>query len=232
MNRFSSLIVAGIACALLFDAGAAAQSLGEVARREQANKSTRRKARRVYTTDDFVRPEPPVPASGAAPASTAADSKPKEHFRLAPFVPTPEFVVEKMLEVAGVGPDDTVYDLGCGDGRILIMAAQEFGANAVGVELDEVLYNRVVERVEKLGLKDKIKIIHGDLLDVDLSPATVVTLYLEPNANERVRPNLEKYLRHGARVVSHDFAIPGWEPDRVERPPQEGATHRVYLYRR
>ncbi len=216
------------AATLLLAAAAPGQSLGELARRQRANKDTRPKAQRVYTTDDFARPELPAPTGPAVAAGPAGVS-------LAPFVPSPESVVEKMLELAQVQAADTVYDLGCGDGRILIRAAQRFGASAVGIELDEDLYKKASERVRQLGLQEKVKIIHGDMLQLDLSPATVVTLYLLPSANEKLRPNMEKYLRQGARVVAHDFEVPGWKPERVEVVPEPGprpAQHTLYLYRR
>lgn len=156
----------------------------------------------------------------------------KKAEKLAPFVPSPPQVVEKMLQLADVKPGDTVYDLGCGDGRIVIMAAQKFGAKAVGVELDDDLYQKTSERVKELKLEGKVKIIHGNLLDVDLSPATVVTLYLLPDSNDKVRPNLEKYLKPGARVVSHDFEMRGWKEAKVETMDTEDVgSHTIYLYR-
>lgn len=158
----------------------------------------------------------------------------KKPEKLAPFVPSPEAVVEQMLKLADVKPSDTVYDLGCGDGRIILMAAQKFGAHAVGVELDDDLYKQTSERIKDLKLEDKVKIIHGDLLKVDLSPATVVTLYLLTSANEKLRPNLDKYLKKGSRVVSHDFEVPGWKPEKTESVGQEDGgfrDHTIYLYR-
>lgn len=155
--------------------------------------------------------------------------------KLAPFVPTPEVVVQKMLKLAEVKPGDTVYDLGCGDGRIIIMAAQKFGASAVGVELDNDLYKQTSERIKELKLEDKVKVIHGDLLQADLKPATVVTLYLLTSANEKVKPNLEKQLKKGARVVSHDFEVPGWKADKTENVGEDESEfrqHTLYLYRR
>jgi SAM-dependent methyltransferase len=149
---------------------------------------------------------------------------------LAPFVPTPQEVVDKMLQVAGVKKHDMVYDLGCGDGRIIITAAQKFGARATGVELDPDLYKRTTERIRELKLEDRVRVIQGNLLEVDLSPATVVTLYLLTDSNTRLRPNLEKYLKPGARVVSHDFQILGWTPARVEKVARDSRTHTIYLY--
>jgi protein-L-isoaspartate O-methyltransferase len=171
------------------------------------------------------------------PASAAAQEpeKKQQTEKLAPFVPSPEEVVESMLKLAEVKPSDTVYDLGCGDGRIIIMAAQKFGANSVGVELDDDLYKQTSERIKELKLQDKVKVIHGDLLQVDLRPATVVTLYLLTSANEKLKPRLEKQLRKGARVVSHDFEVPGWKPAKTENVGDaEGdfRQHTIYLYPR
>ena len=149
---------------------------------------------------------------------------------LAPFVPTPQEVVEKMLQVAGVKKDEMVYDLGCGDGRIIITAAQKFGARSTGVELDPELFKKTQERIRELKLQDRVKIINGNLLDVDLSPANVVTLYLLTDSNTKVKPNLEKYLKAGSRVVSHDFQVLGWVPAKVEKFMRDSRTHTIYLY--
>jgi protein-L-isoaspartate O-methyltransferase len=153
--------------------------------------------------------------------------------KLAPFVPSPNDVVEKMLKLADVKAGDTVWDLGCGDGRIVITAAQKFGAKGVGVELDDDLYAKTSAHVKELGLEDKVKIIHGDLLEQDLSSATVVTLYLLPLSNEKVRPRLEKYLKKGARVVSHDFEMAGWRAYKTEQMESAdyGREHTIYLYK-
>ena len=150
---------------------------------------------------------------------------------LAPFVASPQIVVERMLKLAKLKEGETLYDLGCGDGRIIITAATQFGANAVGVELDEGRYRKTLGRIRELNLEDKVTLIHGNLLKVDLRPADVVTLYLLTSANEKVKPNLEKHLRKGTRVVSHDFEIPGWRPIRIEEVSESyGFSHTIYLY--
>lgn len=150
---------------------------------------------------------------------------------VAPYVATPMPVVEKMLELARVTPADTVYDLGSGDGRIVIVAAQKFGARAVGIELDEKLVRESSERLAALGLAGRASIVHADLFTIDLRPATVVTLFLWKDINERLRPFLEKGLQPGARVVSHDYAVPGWEPAAVAGlDTPDGVSHKVYLY--
>lgn len=150
---------------------------------------------------------------------------------LAPFVPTPEVVVEKMLQAADLQPNETLYDLGCGDGRILFAAAEEFKAKAVGVELSERLVKSTMARAEMLGLADRVTVIEGNLLDVDLRPADVVSIYLLRLSNERLKPNLKKHLKPGARVVSHDYEIMGWKPYRVVRVVVLQRPHSIYVYK-
>jgi len=150
--------------------------------------------------------------------------------RLAPYVPSPQVVVERMLEAARLKPGETVYDLGCGDGRILIIAAQKFKAKGVGVELSADLARKTQEHVKRLGLQNRITIIHGDLLGADVSSADVVTLYLETSSNARLRPRLEQFLKSGARVVSHDFAMRGWKPVRIEKVEDSSRIHTIYVY--
>jgi cyclopropane fatty-acyl-phospholipid synthase-like methyltransferase len=149
---------------------------------------------------------------------------------LAPFVPSPQTIVNRMLEAANVKPGEIVYDLGCGDGRVLITAAQRFRARAVGVELSETLVKSTLDTVKRMNLEDQIKVIHGNLLNVNLDPADVVVIYLETLSNDIVRPNLEKYLKPGARVVSHDFAVRGWKPARVEKIDSYNRPHTIYVY--
>jgi len=149
---------------------------------------------------------------------------------LAPYIPTPQIVVDRMLEAARLKPGEVVYDLGCGDGRIVITAVQKFKARGVGVELSGDLFKEANRRIQALGLQDQIRMIHGNLLNVDLSPADVVTVYLLTSSNSRLRPNLERELRPGARVLSSEFEIRGWKPAQVLRIEAGGATHVVYLY--
>ncbi len=150
--------------------------------------------------------------------------------RLAPYVPSPQTVVERMLEVADLKAGETVYDLGCGDGRILFTAAREFRAKAVGVELSDPLVKQGREQARRLGLENRVTIVEGDLLRVDLRPADVVTVYLLTEANDQLRPLFERSLRPGARVVSHDFKIRGWKPDRVDEVVVSGRAHKIYCY--
>jgi precorrin-6B methylase 2 len=150
---------------------------------------------------------------------------------LAPVYPTPQAVVERMLTLADVRPGEMVYDLGCGDGRIVITAATKFSARAVGVEIRRDIYDSTLARVASLGLSDQVRIVHGDALKTDLTQADVVTLYLLTSSNERLRPVLEAQLKPGARVVSHDFEIRGWKPVKTEKMMVLGRPHMIYAYR-
>src|SRR3984893_3801458 len=149
---------------------------------------------------------------------------------LGPYLPSPQLVVERMLEAAQLKPGETLYDLGSGDGRIVITAAQMFKANAVGIELSDILCKSTLKKIAALHLESQVKIIHGNALKVDLSPADVVTLYLLTSSNARLKPNLEKYLKPGARVVSNDFEIRGWRAKEVVNLRVEGMEHTIYLY--
>jgi tRNA A58 N-methylase Trm61 len=145
-----------------------------------------------------------------------------------PFVESPEEVVRKMLELADVRSGEIVYDLGSGDGRILIAAAKDFGAKAVGYEIREDLMRRALERIKSLNLTGAIKIVNADLYTADVGEADVVTLYLTTTANEKLKPKLEKELKYGARVVSHDFSFSEWRPITVSTGEPSG--HTIYLY--
>jgi precorrin-6B methylase 2 len=163
--------------------------------------------------------------------SGAAPQRFTDRDTLAPVFPSPETVVDRMLAMAQVKPGEMVYDLGCGDGRIVIAAAQKFKARAVGIEIRREVYEQTAARVASLGLSDQVKIVRGNALKYDLSPADVVTLYLMTGANERLKPILLKDLKPSARVVSHDFEIRGWKPAAVNRMVVGGRPHMVYLYR-
>lgn len=149
--------------------------------------------------------------------------------RLAPYVGTPVHVMDRMLELANIKPGETVYDLGCGDGRIVIAAALRYKAKAVGVEISPKLAEEATAAIKKAGLSGRARIIQGDLLQTDLSDADVVTIYLATQLNAELRPRLEKYLHPGARVVSHDYAVPGWKPTHVERTGGRQG-HVIYVY--
>jgi len=151
--------------------------------------------------------------------------------RISPYVSTPHRVVEKMLELAGVGPDDTVYDLGSGDGRIVIAAAQKYGARAVGVEIRSELAEQSSKEIARLGLEKSARIIHGDMFEVNPTRATVVTLYQLTEVNKRLRPLLEKTLRPGTRVVSVDFQVLGWDPEKTQIVTSDAGTeYKLFLY--
>lgn len=150
--------------------------------------------------------------------------------KLAPYVSSPQPIVEKMLSMAGLKSGETIYDLGCGDGRILFSAAKHFGAKAVGVELSETLVNRTRAQAEQLGLQSQVTVIQGDMREVELKDADVVALYLLTEANEQIRPKLEKELKPGARVVSLEFKIKGWKPSRVEKVEAHRHPYTIYVY--
>jgi predicted RNA methylase len=149
---------------------------------------------------------------------------------LAPYIPTPQAVVDRMLVAAKVKPGDVVYDLGSGDGRVVITAAQKFGARGVGVEIRPDLCEKAMERIKSLGLQDRVKMMEDSALRVDLSPANVVTMYLLTSSNERLKPNLEKYLKRGSRVVSNEFPIKGWQAVEVVRLKSGSMEHTIYVY--
>jgi ribosomal protein L11 methylase PrmA len=130
------------------------------------------------------------------------------------YVPTPEAVVEAMLQVANVGKNDIVYDLGCGDGRIPVTAARKYGARGVGIDIDPQRIKEANENVEKNKVGDRVRIIQGDLFEQNLSEATVVTLYLLPSLNVKLMPKLMKELKPGTRIVSHAFDMGDWKPEK------------------
>jgi tRNA G37 N-methylase Trm5 len=145
--------------------------------------------------------------------------------KIVPFVPTPQEVVDKMIELAGVKKGDTVYDLGSGDGRIVITAAKK-GARAVGFEIDPDLVKESRENIKKSGVQQSAEIRQQDILTVDVAPASVVTMYLLPDVNLKLKPTLLSQLKPGSRVVSHAFDMGDWKPDKVERV--DGRT--IYLW--
>lgn len=145
------------------------------------------------------------------------------------FVPTPQPVVERMLELAKVTKDDVVYDLGCGDGRIVVTAAKKYGCKAVGFDIDPQRVKESLENVRKNNVENLVKIEQKDIFTLDLSGASVVTLYLLTSLNEKLVPQLQK-MKPGSRVVSHSFEIPGYEPDKVERVDADGFERTIYLY--
>ena len=139
-----------------------------------------------------------------------------------------------MLLMAGLKPGEVFFDLGAGDGRTVIMAAKDFGARAVGVELREDLVKKALGTVSEEGLQDRITIVNGDMFNVDLTSADVIFLYLTTSANEKVKPKLEAELKRGVRIVSHDYEIVGWKPLKVENFCENQLlgypSHTIYLY--
>jgi cyclopropane fatty-acyl-phospholipid synthase-like methyltransferase len=155
-----------------------------------------------------------------------------------PFVPTPMDVVDKMLELAEVKKGDVVYDLGSGDGRIVIRAAKKYGVRAVGIEMDRLLLDKARKDAKAAGVSHLVEFRAEDAMKVDLTKATVVTLYMLPWFNEAMKPSFKKYLKPGARIVAHDFGIEGWEPDKTVKltDPEKKVGglihyHTLYLWR-
>jgi protein-L-isoaspartate O-methyltransferase len=154
--------------------------------------------------------------------------------KLAPYYPTPETIVEKMLQLGGLKAGEKMFDLGSGDGRIVIMAANKFHADATGVEFDKDLWKQSTDRIKSLGLEKRARVIHGDVMKQDYSSANLLTVYLLPSSNDKLRPLLEKQLKKGTRVIAHDFEFSGWTAEKVEQVEDdgEGRSHTLYLYRR
>ena len=147
-----------------------------------------------------------------------------------PDVRTPPEVVIEMLRLAGVGPGDTVYDLGSGDGRIVIAATRDFGARGVGVELDPDLVAESAKNARRAGVAENTRFLLQDIFEVDVSEATVVTVYLSPDVNLRLKPKLLSQLKPGSRIVSHDFPIGDWQPARVVNFNGPERTHVLSLW--
>ena len=211
----AKILLAVFLAGLLGVGPAAAQSLAEVAREARQKKEASTRA--VWTNEDLREGLPELKLLRA----------PREHPpSLAPYVSSPLEQVRLMLSVAKVKPDELVIDVGSGDGRIVILAAEEYGARAIGIELDAELVAHSRSVVAARGLEKRVSILHANALDVDLSPADVVTAYLTPKAMEVLRSHLERTLRKGTRVVSNVFQIPGWEPAAESLPKEE-----IWLYR-
>jgi len=163
----------------------------------------------------------------AGPANAVTAPQPT----LAPYVPTPQDVVERMLGLAGVGKNDVVVDLGSGDGRLVVTAAKQFGARGIGVDIDPA---RIVEgraNAKQAGVESLVEFRQQDALQADISQATVVTLYLLSSSNVKLRPRLLSQLKPGARVISHQFGMGDWTPDKVETFTDSNGTSRtLYLW--
>lgn len=161
----------------------------------------------------------------------AANTQPTGE-KLAPYYPTPETIVEKMLEMGELKAGEKMFDLGSGDGRIVIMAAQKYHADATGVELDSDLVQSSAAKIRQLGLQKSARIIRGDILKQNYSSANLITVYLLPESNIKVRPVLDATVKKGTRIVAHDFEIGGWTPVKSIVIPDdgEGRSHMLYLY--
>jgi len=174
-----------------------------------------------------------VPSGGWLGTASGPEAQARKE-ELAPFVPTPQSVVDTMLRLAEVKKGDVLYDLGSGDGRIVITAAKRYGVRAVGFELDEGLIAESRQKARQEGVAHLVQFRKQDVMTVDLSPATVVTLYLLPEANLALRPRILSQLRPGARVVSHDYHMGDWPQVREEEVREQDRLHEVhtiYLWR-
>lgn len=151
---------------------------------------------------------------------------------LAPNIPTPQDVVDRMLTLAEVTSKDIVYDLGCGDGRVVITAAKKYGARGVGIDIDKDRIDESRRNAREAGVSSLVRFERGDVLEANVSDATVVTLYLVSSANLKLRPILTKQLPAGARIVSHSFGMGDWQPDKVDKFTDGRGDQRVlYLWR-
>lgn len=149
-------------------------------------------------------------------------------FSLAPFIPSKSNIVKRMLEIAEVNRDDVVFDLGCGDGRILISAVKDFGAKkAIGYELRTDLYEKNLQQIKKTNLEGRVEVVRADMIKADIKEATVITLYLTFPGNRKLEPKLSEEAQPGTRIVSHAFEIEGW--DHSEKESFDG--HLIYLYK-
>ena len=152
---------------------------------------------------------------------------------LAPWVPTPQPFVDRMLEIASVSGKDVLYDIGCGDGRIVITAARRYGARGVGIDIDKAMIDESDRNALSAGVERQVKFICMDATKADISEATVVSLYLLPESNALMRPLLEAQLRPKSRVVCHNYTIPGWEEKQALTETvkdENGEDHYIYLY--
>lgn len=167
-------------------------------------------------------------STAASPAMAAPEeSKPDLDV---PYVPTPEVVVDRMLKMAKVKKTDTVYDLGCGDGRIVITAAKQYGAKGVGVDLDPERIRESNANAKAAGVTDRVKFLQRDLFTMDIRPATVMAMYLLPEVNLKLRPKILDQLRPGARVVSHDYDMDDWKPEETVTVEGPYRTHTLYSW--
>jgi predicted O-methyltransferase YrrM len=147
-----------------------------------------------------------------------------------PYVPTPNEVVDRMLQLANVTGDDTLYDLGSGDGRIVITAAQRYGTRGTGIDINPELVQQSQANAQAANVADRVEFVQQDLFQTDLNKATVVTLYLLPDINLKLRPKLLRELKPGTRIVSHDFNMGEWEPEQVVQVQGPNRQHTIYYW--
>jgi precorrin-6B methylase 2 len=169
-------------------------------------------------------------AQNPAPSPTVPQKRP-DALQLAPYVPTPQDVVDRMLAFAGVGKDDLVVDLGCGDGRIPITAAKTYGARGLGVDIDPQRIAEANANAKAAGVTHLVTFKLQDAMTTDVSQATVVTLYLLSSSNLKLRPILTRQLKPGARIVAHNFALGDWEAEKIETfQDKEGRSRTIYRW--
>ncbi len=171
---------------------------------------------------------------GVSLGENSAELDPADTVKLAPFLPTPMCVVEKMLELAEVDKNDIVYDLGCGDGRIVIAAAEKYGAHGVGLDIFPRWVKKSQSNARKAGVDSLVEFHLEDATKADISEATVVALYLLPESNDLLRPILEKQLKPGACVVTHNYHMAGWGDKEVcveSLKDEFGKEHTIFIYR-
>jgi SAM-dependent methyltransferase len=184
----------------------------------------------VYVQERLARVAYAQQPSGSTVSMPPAGGMPyKQNGLDVPYVPTPEPVVEKMLEMAAVTASDVVYDLGCGDGRIVITAAKKYGARGVGVDIDPERIKESNANAQAAGVTDRVTFVKRDLFKMELKNATVVMLYLLPEINMRLRPKLFRELPPGTRIVSHDFDMGNWEPKQTVKI-RDQREHTLYFW--
>ena len=181
------------------------------------------------TSDSVATQVAPTPSVAPSPAASATPEGPRPKLDV-PYVPTPESVVAMMLDLAKVNKNDVVYDLGSGDGRIVITAAQKYGARGVGYDIDPQRIKEANANAQTAGVTDRVRFVQGDLFQADLSEASVVTLYLLPEINLKLRPKLLKELKPGTRIVSHNYGLGDWDPIRTETIDTSTGEHVVFYW--
>lgn len=173
-------------------------------------------------------PAPPIETQTPAPSTEGTEAPEREPD--VPYVPTPNEVVVRMLELAKVQKDDVLYDLGSGDGRIVITAAQKYGTRGTGIDINPERIREANANAQAAGVTDRVQFRQQDLFKTDLSDATVVTLYLLPDINVKLRPQLFRQLKPGTRIVSHDFDMGEWKPERVVQVQGPNRQHTLYYW--